>query len=716
MQTTDPVRNSPPLAVLTTAAILALTFTGCSRDSGESPAPSTGPAAEPASQAAAPAPAAAEPDELIPRTLLFGNPERIRGRLSPSGELVSYVAPVDGIMNVWVGPANDLEAAKPVTADTSRGIQVYQWSASDDYLLYLRDTGGDENDHVHAVSLATGEIRDLTPYTGARAEIYAVSWSRPGEIVVGINDRNPEYFDVYRIALETGERTLLLENDEFGAFVADDDLAVRIAVRPTEDGGGDVFRVDPGDDGPAFTQISNISAEDFLSTTMLGMTPANDAIHVITARDRDKAALMAMSLEDGSLSLVAEDDRADVDAVMREPTTREVLAYAATFERQTWFPLQDGFGRHLENIVNNTPGDMNLLGQTRDGNRWIFVSDAPDDPVPYYVYDRTTEETRRLFSSYPELAAMPLRTMTPVVIESRDGLPLVSYLTLPANADPDGDGRADARSPLVLNVHGGPWARDTFGYNPTHQWLANRGYAVLSVNYRGSTGFGKAFVEAAVGEWAGKMHDDLLDAVDWAVVEGITDPGTVAIMGGSYGGYATLVGLTFTPQRFACGVDIVGPSNLQTLLGTIPPYWKSFFETFARHLGDPRTQEGRALLQDRSPLNRVDAISRPLLIGQGANDPRVKQSESDQIVEVMTRKNLPVTYVLFPDEGHGFARPQNRLAFFGITEGFLHTCLGGRFQPLGNALAGSSTQVPAGADIVPGLSAALEGFEPTVLK
>jgi dipeptidyl aminopeptidase/acylaminoacyl peptidase len=716
MQTTDPVRNSPPLAVLTTAAILALTFTGCSRDSGESPAPSTGPAAEPASQAAAPAPAAAEPDELIPRTLLFGNPERIRGRLSPSGELVSYVAPVDGIMNVWVGPANDLEAAKPVTADTSRGIQVYQWSASDDYLLYLRDTGGDENDHVHAVSLATGEIRDLTPYPGARAEIYAVSWSRPGEIVVGINDRNPEYFDVYRIALETGERTLLLENDEFGSFVADDDLAVRIAVRPTEDGGGDVFRVDPGDDGPAFTQISNISAEDFLSTTMLGMTPANDAIHVITARDRDKAALMAMSLEDGSLSLVAEDDRADVDAVMREPTTREVLAYAATFERQTWFPLQDGFGRHLENIVNNTPGDMNLLGQTRDGNRWIFVSDAPDDPVPYYVYDRTTEETRRLFSSYPELAAMPLRTMTPVVIESRDGLPLVSYLTLPANADPDGDGRADARSPLVLNVHGGPWARDTFGYNPTHQWLANRGYAVLSVNYRGSTGFGKAFVEAAVGEWAGKMHDDLLDAVDWAVVEGITDPGTVAIMGGSYGGYATLVGLTFTPQRFACGVDIVGPSNLQTLLGTIPPYWKSFFETFARHLGDPRTQEGRALLQDRSPLNRVDAISRPLLIGQGANDPRVKQSESDQIVEVMTRKNLPVTYVLFPDEGHGFARPQNRLAFFGITEGFLHTCLGGRFQPLGNALAGSSTQVPAGADIVPGLSAALEGFEPTVLK
>ncbi len=636
--------------------------------------------------------------------------------MSPSGELVSYVAPVDGIMNVWVGPANDLDAARPVTSDTSRGIQQYLWSASDDYLLYLRDTGGDENNHVHAVALDTGEIRDLTPYAGARAEIYGLSWSRPGEIVVGINDRNPEYFDVYRVALATGERSLLLENNEYGSFVIDDDLAVRVAVRPTEDGGGDMFRVDSGDEGPVFTQIASISAADNLSTTLLGMTPGNDAVHVITARDRDKAALMAMDLDDGSFAVVAENNLADVDAVMLEPTTREVLAYAATFTRQTWVPVQDGFGKHLENIAKNTPGDMNLLGQTRDGHRWIFVSDAPSDPVPYYVYDRTTGETNRLFSSYPELAAMPLRTMTPVVIESRDGLPLVSYLTLPSEADPDGDGKPDARAPLVLNVHGGPWARDTYGYDPTHQWLANRGYAVLSVNYRGSTGFGKAFVEAAVGEWAGKMHDDLLDAVDWAVVEGITDPDTVAIMGGSYGGYATLVGLTFTPDRFACGVDIVGPSNLQTLLGTIPPYWKSFFETFTRHLGDPRTEEGRALLQDRSPLNRVDAIQRPLLIGQGANDPRVKQSESDQIVDVMTEKNLPVTYVLFPDEGHGFARPQNRLAFFGITEGFLHTCLGRRFEPLGDALAGSSTQIPAGADIVPGLVEALEGFEPTVRK
>jgi dipeptidyl aminopeptidase/acylaminoacyl peptidase len=378
--------------------------------------------------------------------------------------------------------------------------------------------------------------------------------------------------------------------------------------------------------------------------------------------------------------------------------------------------VQKGFERHLANVAASTQGDMEVLGQTKDGNRWVFVSSAPDDPVPYYMYDRTSGKATRLFTSYPELAKQPLRRTVPVVIASRDGLPLGSYLTLPHAADPNGDGKPDAKAPLVLNVHGGPWGRDAYGYMAEHQWLANRGYAVLSVNFRGSTGFGKAFVDAAVRQWGGRMHDDLIDAVDWAVRAKITDRETVAIMGGSYGGYATLVGLTFTPDRFACGVDIVGISNLETFLSSIPPYWKSFFDVLARNVGDPRTEAGRALLQERSPLNRADAIRRPLLIGQGANDPRVKQSESNQIVSAMKAKGLPVTYVLFPDEGHGFARPENKLAFYGITEGFLSTCLSGRFEPLGDALAGSSATVPVGADIVPGLSQALARFEPTIRK
>jgi dipeptidyl aminopeptidase/acylaminoacyl peptidase len=300
--------------------------------------------------------------------------------------------------------------------------------------------------------------------------------------------------------------------------------------------------------------------------------------------------------------------------------------------------------------------------------------------------------------------------MRPLEIHTRDGLTLVAYLTLPqsAGADDGGAGHRPAKPlPMVLDVHGGPWARDSYGFNAEHQWLANRGYAVLSVNYRGSTGFGKSFINAGDHQWAGNMHNDLLDAVDWAVQEKIAIADKVAIYGGSYGGYAALVGLTFTPDRFACGVDIVGPSSLATLIGSIPPYWKAFLEDMTRRIGDPRTEDGRKLLEARSPLTFVDRIARPLLIAQGANDPRVKRAESDQIVAAMKKKQLPVTYVLYPDEGHGFARPQNRLAFYAIAEGFLSKYAGGRFEPIGNDFDGSSLSVVEGATVVPGLPEAL---------
>jgi dipeptidyl aminopeptidase/acylaminoacyl peptidase len=297
--------------------------------------------------------------------------------------------------------------------------------------------------------------------------------------------------------------------------------------------------------------------------------------------------------------------------------------------------------------------------------------------------------------------------MHPVVIKSRDGLDLVSYLTLPPASDPDGDGKPAQPQAMVLLVHGGPWARDHWGLSPYHQWLASRGYGVLSVNYRGSTGFGKKFVNIADREWAGKMHDDLLDAVQWAVAQRIANEKQVAIMGGSYGGYSTLVGLTFTPEKFACGVDIVGPSNLLTLLQSIPPYWEPMLELFAKRVGDPRSEDGKKLLVSRSPLTRVNEIRRPLLIGQGANDPRVKQAESDQIVKAMQEKRIPVTYVLFSDEGHGFNRPENRLSFNAVAEIFLAQCLGGPYQPIGGDFKGSSIKVPAGADAIHSLPGAL---------
>jgi dipeptidyl aminopeptidase/acylaminoacyl peptidase len=333
----------------------------------------------------------------------------------------------------------------------------------------------------------------------------------------------------------------------------------------------------------------------------------------------------------------------------------------------------------------------------------------------YYRYARGGKP-EKLFSARPALDGKPLVAMWPQEIKARDGLTLVSYLTLPKSVDANNDGKADKPAPLVLFVHGGPWSRDTYGYSGYDQWLANRGYAVLSVNYRGSTGFGKAFTSAGDREWAAKMHDDLIDAAGWAVKQNITTKDQIAIMGGSYGGYATLVGLTFTPDVFKCGVDIVGPSNLNTLLSTIPPYWASFFEQFAKRVGDPRTEDGKKLLAERSPLTHADKITKPLLIGQGANDPRVKQAESDQIVQAMKAKNIPVTYVLFPDEGHGFARPENNKAFNAVTEGFLAQCLGGRVQPVGDDFTGSSITVPDGADRIPGVAEALKTHTQAVRK
>ena len=349
------------------------------------------------------------------------------------------------------------------------------------------------------------------------------------------------------------------------------------------------------------------------------------------------------------------------------------------------------------------PGNVDIADRTQNDSRWIVVSSAAESPSTYHLYERNKGTVSELFSTRPELKFYRLAPMHGRVVPARDGLGLVSYVTLP-------EGQPIAPKsplPMVLLVHGGPWARDAYGYNSHHQWLANRGYAVLSVNFRGSVGFGKAFVNAGDLQWGRKMHDDLLDAVEWAVEQGIADRRRVAIMGGSYGGYATLAGLAFTPDVFCCGVDIVGPSNLETLLATVPPYWAAFFENLARRVGDPRTGDGRALLRERSPLHAADRIIKPLLIGQGANDPRVKQAEADQIIEAMRAKSLPVTYVLYPQEGHGFAVPENSLSFNAIAETFLAAHLGGRSEPFGDDFRGAEFTVRIGAAHVPGLDEAL---------
>jgi len=392
---------------------------------------------------------------------------------------------------------------------------------------------------------------------------------------------------------------------------------------------------------------------------------------------------------------------------MAHPMEKTIEAVSFTYKRREWKILDASIKADLNYLKKVADGEMNVTDRTLDDKHWIVAYVMDNGPVRYYHYDRPGEKAKFLFSNRKALEGQPLTRIHPVVIKSRDGLNLVSYLSLPVWMDRDSDGRPEKPVPIVLFVHGGPWARDSWGYSSYDQWLTNRGYAVLSVNFRSSTGFGKKFVNSGDLEWARKMHDDLIDAVNWAIKKKIADPKRVAIMGGSYGGYATLVGLTYTPDVFACGVDICGPSNLITLLESIPPYWKPMLDVFTTRVGDHRTDEGRKLLTERSPLTYVDRISRPLLIGQGANDPRVKQAEADQIVKAMEDKNIPVAYVLFPDEGHGFARPENRIAFNAVAEAFLAKHLGGRYEPIGDDFTGSSITVPKGADQLPGLPEAL---------
>jgi len=652
--------------------------------------------------ACAPPPAEIEPPELIARADLFGNPDRDSVQISPDGTKLSYLAAVDGVLNVWVAPVDQLGEAQPITSSTNRGIRRYFWAYDNEHVVYLQDKGGDENWRAYSVNVASGEEVDLTPMEGIQAQIMGVSDRIPGEILMGINDRDPRLHDVHRINLASGERTLVVENPGFVAFLADADYNIRLGIRPTDTGGMEIMAFQAG----AWESFSEIPQEDALTTSPVGFDGSGDTLYMYDSRDRNTAALLAVNLESRESEVLYVDERADVNQTMIHPTEYTVQAAGATFERLEWGILDDSIKADFEYLSTVADGEVTVTDRTLDDKTWIVGFQLSDQPFSYYVYDREAQQATYLFSNRSALEGKTLAQMHSMTVKSRDGMNLVSYLTLPSETDADGDGRPTEALPMILMVHGGPWARDSYGYNSFHQWAANRGYAIMSVNYRGSTGMGKAFTNAGDLEWSGKMHDDLIDVVDWAVAEGIAQQDKVAIMGGSYGGYATLVGLTVTPDTFACGVDIVGPSNLITLLESIPPYWEPLKKMFTSRVGDPDTEEGHTILVNASPLTHADKITKPLLIGQGANDPRVKQAESDQIVTAMNAKKIPVTYVLFPDEGHGFARPENMLSFTAVAEAFVGDCLGGRVEPFGADFEGSSITVPSGAEHVEGLDAA----------
>lgn len=604
---------------------------------------------------------------LIPREVLFGNPDRMCVRLSPDGSKIGYIAPRDGVMNVWVRSREGGDD-RPITRDTHRGIRVFFWAYDGQHLVYLQDRDGDENWHVYAVNLETEQVRDLTPFDNVQAHPLAMTPEKPDEMVVALNREDPQLHDVYHVRVSTGECTLMVQNPgDIIGWDIDWHLNVRGGTAQTADGGSDLrlYRTDTD-------EWETLVHAPFGETAYaIGVTPDERGFYVMSSVDAPATRLLTLDFQTGEQKVLAERADADMDGGIVHPEGHHAQAVSFTRARQEWVYLDPEFEKSFAATENLDRGERDLVSRDHGDRYWILAFSADINPTRYHLYDRETGESEYLFSQNDDLEEAPLAKMEPVEIRTRDGLTMICYLSLPVGVEPKG-------LPLVLNVHGGPWARDYWGLDGEAQWLANRGYACLQVNYRGSTGFGKDFVNAGNREWAGKMHDDLIDAVNWAVQQGIADPEKVGIFGWSYGGYATMVGMTFTPDIFAVGVAGVGISNLVSWYHSIPPYWEPFREQLNLRVGNADTDE--EFMKERSPLFRIDNIRNPLMIAQGANDPRVPRAEAEQIVDAMRERGIDVKYLLFEDEGHGFARPENRLEFYREAEKFLADVLGGRYE------------------------------------
>ena len=632
--------------------------------------------------------------DLVARKVFFDNPDVGSVRISPDGQTLAWLAPIDNVRNLFVAPRHDLNAARAVTHATDRNLSTfYRWAHTNRHLVFFQERDGDENWRASSVDLDSGAIVPLTPEHGVKAYWQESDRKFPEEMLFNHNARDKRYLDLFRVNIITGKSESLFENNEFAWYVTDSNFQLRIGVRFMPDGSAEWVERRP--DG-SWAPFLKVPIADIDSTQVIDFSADGKTLFMLDSRGRDKAALFAVDMATRQDTLLAADDEADIVQVDVDFVQRRPLAARANRDRIRWHAVDPAAAQSLGDLAGYGRGDVEIIDRSADNRFMTVFYERDTESGEFALLDREMRKVRSLFRQRKALVGLPLQRMQPVIIPARDGLRLNGYLTLPE--------AGSGGLPMVLLIHGGPYARDSWGFNSTHQWLANRGYAVLSVNYRGSTGFGKAFVTAADKEWGGKMHDDLIDAVDWAVAQGIADPKRVGIFGGSYGGYSALTAATKTPEVFACIVDLFGISNLITFMGTIPPYWGPWFSIWKNRLGDPATEEGRAFLTERSPLTHIDRAVRPILIAQGARDVRVVAAESEQMVTALKKRGVPVTYITFADEGHGFARPENRMAFYAITESFLAKHLGGRSQPVGDDFKGSSLKVETGGELVPGLA------------
>ncbi len=620
--------------------------------------------------------------ELLDLEMFFGDPETASASLSPDGTYTAFLRPHDGVMNVWVKETGaSFDEAEPITAD-ERPVFGFFWSQDERYILYVQDEDGDENLNVFAVDPTaerdsdTGvpEARNLTPLDGVRAQIYAVPDERPGEMFIGLNERDPAYHDLYLLDINTGEKELIWENEQqLGTYVFDLDANLRLTTRELDYGGTEVLRIDDGE----LERIYECTFEETCSPMRFHVDGERVYMNTNAGEDVDLARLTLLNVVTGEEEVIESDpeDEVDLGNAIFSPDTDKLQATAYVGDRVRIYPKDDDFAASLEKLEEQLPdGEISISSRTDDESLWVISLSRDVDPGTTYLYDRTSGEVQELYRSRPEINPEQMAHMEPVRYEARDGLEIPAYLTIPQGVEPE-------NLSVIVLPHGGPWARDFWGFNSYVQFFANRGYAVFQPNFRGSTGFGQEFLNAGNMEWGtGYMQHDITDGVQFLIDEGIADPDHVGIFGISYGGYATLAGLTFTPDLYAAGISFVGPSNLITLLNSIPPYWATQREQMFRRMGDPDDPEDRERLKEQSPFFHADQITAPLMVIQGANDPRVRQAESDQIVVALRDRGYDVDYLLAEDEGHGFRDETNRIASVAAMEQFFASYLGGRQQ------------------------------------
>jgi dipeptidyl aminopeptidase/acylaminoacyl peptidase len=596
------------------------------------------------------------PVPLIPLKLLFADPEKDEGRLSRDGTLLLYLAPLKGKLGIWVRTLGS-DDDRPVAYDPTRPIHWARWQGDGKHVLYLQDQGGDENYDLFRVDLLGGAPERLTSGAGTRSLPLAIDARFPDEVLITLNGRQPSLMDVHRIHFPSGEMVLDTENPgDVLLWLADNQLNVRAAVAKKADGSYAIRKRDGADS--EWTVLDENAFEEGMPR-LIAFSPENEFLYAVTAKGSETSRLVRYELGNGVCTTLFEHPKFDVATVYMDPGSREIGAIAVLQDKLVWTPMNLATTKAFSSFTERVHAEISNVTGSADGSALLFRCQTDTMPAEYHLYKSDTDSVSLLFQTSPKLLDYVLAPMRPIAFDARDGLMINGYLTLPT-------GLEAKALPTVLFVHGGPWYRDRWGFDPIVQWLANRGYAVLQVNFRGSTGYGKAFLNAGNRQWAGAMRTDLLDAREWAISEGLADPQRCAILGGSYGGYAVLTALAWSPDAFRCGIDIVGPSDLTTFMESIPAYWEPMRKMLLERVG-----EDTEFLKAQSPLYRVSSIHAPLMIVQGANDPRVKQRESDQMVEALKAKGNDVVYLIFENEGHGLAHQENLQRFAAVAEQFL---------------------------------------------